>query len=218
MIATPPQTTGERVTVAYRIGLVFAALGAAFGALWLVLPLVRAWMLPTAGGDLLWVVGPPAALRFGACTILAAITLPFALRPLGGRWRERDLRERGAPLDPTVGGLKERLSTMIKGAILAVIYGVCGAFYFTSYGEVRDATLTFHSLLGARTYGYERIVSIEHQAPVGGQVDRYAIAFDNGAWGYFDASCEGTTEAAVRAIAAHVAQRSGRSWIETQRR
>lgn len=199
-----------------RIALVLGSLGALFGAFWIVLPIVRAWMLPEAGGDLLWVIGPPTALRFGACTVLSALTLPFLLRPLGRRWREQDRAARGQPTDAVVERGISRPALLIRGGLLFVIYAIAGMFYFASHAEVRDATITFHSLLGARAYRYDQVVALQHQAPEGGQVDRYAMEFDDERWGYFDASCEGTTDGEIRAIAQHVSLRARQPWIETR--
>lgn len=200
--------------MAARIAIVLGALGALFGALWLALPVVRGWMLPEAStaSGLLWVIGPPRALRFGACAVLAALTLPLLLRPLGRRWAAEDQRARPAPaVERHVG----RTALLIRGGLLFVVYAVCGAFYFVSHGEVRDGSIAFHSVLGTRAYGYAQIVSLEHQAPEGGQPDRYAIRFDDERWGYFDADCEGVDDGAARAIAAHVARRAGQVWLET---
>ncbi len=206
--------------MAGRIVIVLTALGALFAAYWLALPVVRGWMLPDAGGarGILWVIGPPQALRFGACTVLSALTLPFLLRPLGRSWREADLRARGAALDPLAAHHVTRTALLIRGGLLFVIYGVCGLFYFVSYGVVFDRRIEFHSLLGTRSFEYGRIVALEHHAPEGGQVDRYAIAFDDESWGYFESDCEGLDDPQARAIAAHVAARTGQSWAEVSGR
>jgi hypothetical protein len=203
--------------MAFRIVVVLLALGALFGGFWLVLPIIRNWLLPTAGGasGALWIIGPPRVLCFGACAGLWAITLPFLLRPLALAWRANDQRANGAPVAPMAVHHVGRLALLIRGGLLFALYAVCGVVYFVSYGEVMDRSITFHSLFGARTYGYEHVVSLEHQASEGGQDPRYAIALDDESWGYFDASCEGLSEADVSAIAAHLSERTGRSWVET---
>jgi hypothetical protein len=193
------------VITATRIVIVLVALGMVFGAYWTLLPIVRAAMLPVAdpAHGLLWVIGPAHALRFGAATILSALTLPIVLIPFRSRWRATPT---AMPVNST--------ALLIRGALLFGIYTFCGAFYFTAYVEVRTDTITLHSPLGARTYDYARAASLEHLPPAGGQPDRYAIRFDDDRWGYFDADDEGIDAATVLAIAAHVSQHTGRPWIE----
>jgi hypothetical protein len=208
------ERTTQRPRVAARIAVVLVSLALVFGLYWLALGVVRGWMLPHAHDEVLWVIGPAHVLRFGACAVFSALTLPFVLRPLGRRWREQDQRERGTPIATHRTG---QLALLIRGGLLFVVYAVCGLFYFASYGEVRDASITFHSPLGARTYAYDRITALHHFPPEGGQVDRYGIEFDDARWGYFDADCEGLDAAAALAIADHVSRHAGRSWTPSAR-
>lgn len=213
---TAPRTTADRITVAGRMAISFVALGAAFGLLWLALPLARAAMLPPAppGG---WVLGPPVAFRFGASAVLTAFTLPLVLRPLGRRWRERDLAARGAPLDPLASAPRLRAKSLIQGALLLIVYLVSGAFYFASYTEVLADRFVDHSLFGTRGYDYHRVSALELQAPAGDQPERYALRFDDDGWAYFSTDQEGTTAEEIAEVAAHIAAHTGLPWLRTTR-
>ncbi|MEZ4390602.1 MAG: hypothetical protein R3A48_05860 [Polyangiales bacterium] len=191
-----------------RAVVALAILAAVFAAYWGVLPLVRAWLQPVAApGE--WVLGPARALRFGACTILSAMTAPLLLRavirppPPQAPDPARDLLERAPVL---------RSALLIKGALLFVVYAVCGAFYLTSYTEVGADRLAIHSPLGVRTYSYDHITALSLTPPRGGQPARYGMQFRDDRWGYFGADREGVSEADVAAVAAHIAARVGRGW------
>lgn len=212
-----PRTTAERVTLAGRMAISLLALGAVFGLFWLALPILRTALQPVAppGG---WVLGPPVALRFAACAVLSACSFPWMLRPLGRRWRERDLAERGAPLDPLAASPARKTGALIQGMLLLAVYGAGGAFYFTSYTEVLLDRIIVHGPLGARSHGYAEVSAMELQAPTGGQPERYALRFKDGRWAYFGSDAEGTTSDEISAIAAHLSARTGLSWLRTQRR
>jgi hypothetical protein len=203
----------ERLTIAKRMVIALLTLGAVFGALWILLPAVRGLTLPAAvdGG---WVIGPVRALRFGACTVLSALTVPFLLRPLGQEWRRRDLATRGAPLDPLPRG--SRAPLLVQGGLLFVVYALGAAFYFLSYTEVTPERITIHSPLGARAYGYGAITALERVARRGEET-KHAIHFDDDSWGYFGVDNEGLSPREVSAIAEHVARASGRSWVDVER-
>jgi hypothetical protein len=214
---TAPKTVADAMTTAGRMAVVLLALGATFGLAWVALPILRAALLPVAppGG---WVLGPPLAFRFAACAVISACTLPFVLRPLGRRWRARDLAARGAPIDPLANAPGVRSARLVQGAILLVVYAIGGAFYFASHTEVLPDRIVIQTPLGARSYAYAQIAALEREAPVGGQPERYAMRFDDDRWGYFSTDAEGTTEAEIAAIAAHVSARAGLRWTDTERR
>jgi hypothetical protein len=188
-----------------RIAIVIALMVIVLGGYWVALPIVRAAMLPVAdrAHGLLWVVGPATALRFGAATVLSAVTLPFVLLPFRERWRASP-----TPMP------SNHVSLLIRGALFSVVYAIACAFYFTAYIEVRDSEMAFHGPLGTRRHRYDQIVALEHQPPVGGQPYRYAIHFDDDSWGYFDEDHEGVDASTVSAIADHVSRRVGRPWFE----
>ncbi len=209
--------TSDRKVIAKRVAICLLTLGAVFFVYWTVLPLLRQLLLPAPepGG---WVLGPAWVLRFGACTVLSALTLAILLRPIGKSWRQRDQEELSKPRDPFAGRPHARTALLIKGGLLFVVYLVTGAFYFMSYTEVTPSRLVIHGPLGARSYAYDQVAALERIAPVGGQPEKYAIRFDDGSWGYFSIRCEGNAPADIAAVATHVASRSGRAWVPVVRR
>lgn len=191
-----------------RAVVALALLAAVFAAYWMALPVVRAGLQPVAApGE--WVLGPAHALRFAACTVLSAMTVPVLLRallrppPPQTPDPARDLLERV----PVV-----RSALLIKGSLLFAVYAVCGAFYLASYTVVGADRLAIHSPLGVRTYSYDQITALSLTPPRGGQAARYGMRFRDDRWGYFSADREGVSEADVAAVAAHVAARVGRGW------
>lgn len=203
---------GEHLTIAKRVAIALLTLGAVFGALWILLPVLVRLTLPDPG-DPFWVIGPPRALRFAACTVFSALTVPFLLRPLGQEWRKRDLATRGAPIDPLPRGA--RVSLLIQGGLLLAVYAMGAAFYFRSYMKVA-AQITVQSPLGARVHDYDAITALERVTRPGEET-KYAIHFDDGSWGYFGADYETMTPARVAAIADYVARQSNQRWVDVDR-
>jgi hypothetical protein len=206
----------DGATAVKRVGIVLSVLGCVFFAFWFLLPTVRGLLLPEAEPGS-WIVGPHRALRFGACTIISAVTLPLALRPLQRGWRERDLATRGAPLDPLASRPGTRVGLLIKGGLLFVVYTVCAAFYWISYTRVSPDGIAVRSPLGTRSYSYSQIEALERAAPAAGEAEKYTIRFSDSSWAHFSADHEGTTALAIERIAAYVADRSGRRWARVAR-
>ncbi len=190
-----------------RIPFVFVVLALVFGAWWVALPVIKGWTLPAPPLDG-WLLRPASVLRFGACTVLSAVTVPFVLRPLTMRWREED-RGRPAP--------RSRASLVFQASLLFVVYLATGAFYLLGWSSFSPDGISVCTPLGTRSHLYEDVARLLVIPP--GYQDgpnkpgpEFAIEFHDERWAYFGLHNEGASVEDVEAIARMVAELSGEAW------
>ncbi len=164
-----------------------------------------------------WLLRPAEVLRFGVCTVLSAVTVPFLLHPLHERWRDEDRAARRGGSGEVRPSRRSNGALLIKGGLLFLVYLVTGAFYLLSWSTYALEGIQVRTPLGTRTYTYDQVTQLLVIPP--GYRDgpskpgpEFAMELDDGRWAYFGLHSEGAEVEDLEAIARMVSRESGLEW------
>jgi hypothetical protein len=204
-----------------RMAIVFAFLVGIFAVWYFVLPAIRALFSPTAsGGDQgPWVVWPIIAIRFCACAVLTAVSVPLAMQPLRRRWLAQDIAA-GSCYDPYRKQPFRKACVYLAGSALLVIYGAALVFYVSWWDIVGPAGITEHGPFGSKTHSFDQIRSLEVVSKrmrrdddhLVGDGPWHRVEFIDGRSYAFGRDNEGWSEAEESAIAEYIAEKSKQTW------
>ncbi len=203
-------------TDAGRSAIFLVLLAAVFAVWFFLLPWIQAVILPTATGGTSgpWVVRPIIAVRFCACAILAAASMPLLLWRFGKRWHAQDVAA-GTRYDVRPG---HKASVLIKGSILGLIYAGALLLYLFSWTIVGPSGIEQRMPWSHKEHSFDQIASLE-MIPDGMRSDElvkngpwFNVVFTDGRSFAFGHDNEGCAVTDMSAIATYIAEQSGQSW------
>jgi hypothetical protein len=186
---------------------------------WFILPAIQALIIPNApgGNSGPWVVRPILAFHFGAVAVMAAVTLPLLARPLQQLWKHEDAAL-GTRYAPFHGRPVKRGLLLIKGFLLLAIYASGMVFYLFSWTIIGPDGIEQRLPWTTLNHSFQDVVTLE-KIPEGERSDSikqngpwYSIKLKSGRSITLSDNNEGITSDELRALAAYIADRSGRTW------
>ena len=217
---TPRMTRGFSRSDAKRVFIRIAMCAIAGVGYWFILPAIQSLIIPnTPGGkNGPWVLRPILAFRFGALVVMTAVTLPLITWPLEKIWTREDAAL-GTRYDPFHDRPGKLASLVVKGLLLMVVYASALVFYLLSWEIIGPDGIEQHLPWTTLHHSFQDIEVLE-TIPDGDRSDSldkngpwYSIKLKSGRSISFSEDNEGCTREELSAMAAFIADRSGRAWV-----